>query len=122
MKLLLDSCVWGKAAEPLRAAGHDVVCAGDWPQDPGDEQILAEANEQGRVVVTLDKDFGTLSFLKKKSHCGIIRLVDISAARQALTCLSVLSIYATVLEQHGIVTVEPGRVRVRSAASEETNL
>src|SRR5258706_13244335 len=47
MKLLLDSCVWGKANEPLRAAGHDVVYTGDWIHDPGDQQILAVAAQQG---------------------------------------------------------------------------
>jgi len=120
MKLLLDSCVWGKAAAPLRDAGHDVVYAGDWAEDPGDEQILAMAPVQDRVLVTLDKDFGTLAFLKKQSHRGIIRLVDISATRQAMACLSVIALYSSVLEQRGIVTVEPGRVRVRLTANEET--
>lgn len=113
MKLLLDSCVWGKAAQPLRNAGHDVVYAGNWPQDPGDEQILATAASEQRVVVTLDKDFGTLAFLKKQRHHGIIRLVDISATRQAEACLKVIAQYGDVLRQQGIVTVEPGRVRVR---------
>lgn len=60
MKLLLDSCVWGGAVARLRAAGHDVVWSGDWPADPGDEEILAHALAEGRVLVTLDKDFGEL--------------------------------------------------------------
>jgi hypothetical protein len=60
MKLLLDTCVWGKAADELRAAGHDVVWAGAWPQDPGDEEILKLAHSEGRVLVALDKDFGEL--------------------------------------------------------------
>lgn len=59
-----------------------------------------------------------LAFLKKHLHCGIVRLVDLSATRQAPACLSALSRYATILEQHGMVTVEPGRVRVRPATSE----
>ena len=29
MKILLDSCVWGKARHDLEAAGHDVVWCGD---------------------------------------------------------------------------------------------
>ena len=40
MKILLDSCVWGKARGELGSAGHDVVWAGNWPKDPGDEEIL----------------------------------------------------------------------------------
>lgn len=45
----------------LAAAGHDVIWAGDWPSDPGDEEILDQAAAQGRVLVTLDKDFGELA-------------------------------------------------------------
>jgi len=58
MKLLLDACVWGGARQELEVAGHDVVWAGEWPTDPGDEEILALAHREGRVLVTLDKDFG----------------------------------------------------------------
>jgi predicted nuclease of predicted toxin-antitoxin system len=43
MKLLLDSCVWGKAKSELDDAGHDVVWCGDWEKDPGDEEILSHA-------------------------------------------------------------------------------
>jgi len=38
MKILLDTCVWGNAADELRAAGHDVVWAGVWTVDPGDDE------------------------------------------------------------------------------------
>ena len=58
MKVLLDTCVWGGARIPLTEAGHDVVLAGDWSEDPGDVAILARAGAEGRVLVTLDKDFG----------------------------------------------------------------
>jgi predicted nuclease of predicted toxin-antitoxin system len=44
MKLLLNTCVWGKACLDLEAAGHDVIWAGDWLEDPGDEEILNRAN------------------------------------------------------------------------------
>ncbi len=55
MRLLLDSCVWGRARPEIEAGGHDVVWAGDWPEDPGDDEILARAHAEGRVLVTLDK-------------------------------------------------------------------
>jgi predicted nuclease of predicted toxin-antitoxin system len=41
MRLLLDTCLSGKAATALRDSGHDVVWVGDWPADPGDAAILA---------------------------------------------------------------------------------
>ena len=72
MKLLLDSCVWGGALTRLRAAGHDVVWSGEWPADPGDEEILARALAEGRVLVTLDKDFRELAFVRELPHTGIV--------------------------------------------------
>lgn len=58
MKLLLDTCIWGGAVPELRAAGHDIEWAGEWARDPGDDEILAIANGEQRILVTLDKDFG----------------------------------------------------------------
>jgi predicted nuclease of predicted toxin-antitoxin system len=114
MKILLDSCVWGKAQLELKDAGHDVVWCGDWSNDPGDEEILALANEQGRVLVTLDKDFGELAVLRGLPHCGIVRLVDISARRQAKVCLQVLAAHGDELTAGAIITAEPGRLRIRT--------
>ena len=113
MKLLLDSCVWGKAADELRAAGNDVDWAGAWPQDPGDDVILARAHAEQRILVTLDKDFGELAILHGRPHHGIIRLVNFSARQQAAACLAVLSAHGDELLAGAIVTAEMGRMRVR---------
>ena len=91
MKLLLDSCVWGKAADKLRAAGHDVDWSGSWPKDPGDDAILARAHAEERILVTLDKDFGELAIVHGHPHFGILRLVNFSARQQAAACLAVLA-------------------------------
>lgn len=114
MKLLLDSCVWGGAAEELANAGHEVVYAGLWTEDPGDEQILATAHSEHRVLVTLDKDFGELAIVRAQPHCGIVRLVGIPSRQQASVCQKVLERYAELLGNGAIVTAEPTRLRVRS--------
>jgi predicted nuclease of predicted toxin-antitoxin system len=114
MKVLLDSCVWGKARDDIEAAGHDVIWAGDWPQDPGDEQILAFAYSTQRVLVTLDKDFGELAILRGTPHCGILRLVNVAARQQAAVCLHVLTQHGQELQAGAIVTAERGRLRIRS--------
>ena len=102
---------------PLKAAGHDVVWAGEWPDDPGDDEILAQAYQEGRILVTLDKDFGELAVVREQSHAGIIRLVVLSASQQAVSCLMVLNRYEAELQSGAIVTVEHGRIRVRPPAS-----
>jgi predicted nuclease of predicted toxin-antitoxin system len=118
VKILLDACVWGKAREDLAAAGHDVVHAGDWTEDPGDEEILVRAFKEARVLVTLDKDFGELAIVRAQPHFGIVRLVEIPAQRQGAVCSQALERYAATLASGAIVTVERGRTRVRSAGAD----
>ena len=113
MKVLLDACVWGGVRQELAVAGHDVVWVGDRAEDPGDDEILAQAYRERRVLVTLDKDFGELAIVHRASHCGILRLVNFSAREQARVCLRVLALYGDELQSGAIVTAEPGRLRVR---------
>ena len=119
MKLLLDSCVWSKAADELRVAGHDVVWAGNWPADPGDDAILASAHVEERILVTLDKDFGELVIVHNRPHHGILRLVNFSARQQASACLAVLAAHGDDLLAGAIVTAEAGRMRVRPPSGAE---
>ena len=111
-KSLLDACVWGLAAEKLRIDGFDVEYVGEWDSDPGDNEILIRAFTEGRILVTLDKDFGELVVLHRLQHFGLIRLVNISAKFQADAILHILQGYPDECTR-AIFTVEPGRVRIR---------
>ncbi len=113
MKVLLDTCVWGGAKADLLAANHDVAWTGDLPQDPGDEAILALAEQEQRVLITLDKDFGELAIRYNLPHCGIVRLVNIPARQQGAISHQILTQYGNELLQGAIVTVEADRVRIR---------
>ncbi len=113
MKLLLDSCVSGTLSRPLEEAGHDVLWTGDWPTDPGDEDILAFAHQERRVLITLDKDFGTLAVLHGRPHAGIIRLVNLSLRDQAAVCQHLLQTHANNLTAGAIITAERDRLRIR---------
>jgi predicted nuclease of predicted toxin-antitoxin system len=86
---------------------------GDWKQDPGDDAILALAFKEGRILVTLDKDFGELAALQGASHGGILRSVDFSVRQQAAVCLKVLADHGADLEQGRLITAQPGRIRIR---------
>lgn len=113
MKLLLDTCVWGGVQTELVAAGYDVVWTGDWSEDPGDEEILATAYSESRILITLDKDFAELAIVRGTAHCGILRLVNLTTRQQATVCLRVLELYGNELASGAIVTAELGRVRIR---------
>jgi predicted nuclease of predicted toxin-antitoxin system len=118
LKLLLDTCVWGGALPIFQSAGHDAVWCGQWQNDPGDVEILQTAFLQGRVLVTLDKDFGELAIVRGSRHCGIVRLANIAATEQANALLKVLELYGSELDRGAIITVEPGRLRIRLETKE----
>jgi predicted nuclease of predicted toxin-antitoxin system len=97
----------------LLEASHDVIWIGEWEKDPGDEELLRLAHQEGRVLITLDKDFGELAVVQGLPHHGIVRLVGLPAREQGDMSVQVLEIYGAELEGGAIVTVEPSRVRVR---------
>ena len=119
MRVLLDACVWSGARQTIESAGHEVVWVGDWNEDPGDEQIIDRAHQEGRVLVTLDKDFGELAVVRGVAHSGIVRLVGLRAVAQGAAAAAALGRYADELSGGAIVTVEPTRVRVRPGGSGE---
>lgn len=73
---------------------------------------------ENRILVTLDKDFGELAIIRGHQHSGIVRLVGISAKRQGAICKTIIEQYGEQVAAGAIVTVEPGRVRVRSPSDE----
>jgi len=49
---------------------------------PRDEEILTQAQREGRVLVTIDKDFGEVAIVRGIRHSGIVRLVELQAKQQ----------------------------------------
>ncbi|MEW6751712.1 MAG: DUF5615 family PIN-like protein [Candidatus Latescibacterota bacterium] len=102
-------------AEWLRQQGHDVRAARDLGPDPGDEALLERAAAEGRVLVTMDKDFGQLVFADRAAHCGLIRLPDLPVPQRIALVRTLLEEYAAHLEEGAVVTVRGGRIRVPRA-------
>ncbi len=120
MKVLLDTCVWGGAVKDFRSAGHDVIWAGQWEEDPGDEEVLTKAHIEGRVLVTLDKDFGELAIVYGLPHSGILRLVNLPARQQGFVAARVFALYGDELSSGAIITVDARRIRIRPPYREES--
>ena len=120
MKVLLDTCVWSGAVKDLRSAEHDVIWVGEWEEDPGDEEILAKAHNDGRVLITLDKDFGGLAVVHGLPHSGILRLVNLPAREQGLVAARLLARYGEELRSGSIVTVDTRKIRIRPPYREES--
>jgi predicted nuclease of predicted toxin-antitoxin system len=86
--------------------------------DPGDAEILARAHAEGRVLVTLDKDFGELAIVLSVPHSGILRVVGQAAREQGRVVAQVLDRHAADLTAGAIITAEPGRLRIRLSKEE----
>lgn len=113
MRFLLDACAGGTLARALREDGHDVLdLVESGGADEPDEDVLARAAAERRILITIDKDFGELIFHHGRPHAGMVRLPDWLAPRRLAVLRHILLTHEQDLEQSAIVTVRGGRVRV----------
>lgn len=85
MKFLLDVCSSSRSLRALLTSlGHDVRLVGEGDPCASDEMVLASAHQEGRIVVTEDKDFGELIVVRRRPHSGIIRFLELPIAEQAV--------------------------------------
>lgn len=116
MKLLLDQGLPRSAAALLCEAGIDAIHVADIGFSAADDtDILQRAQEDERVVVTLDADFHALLALTEVTSPSVIRIRIERLRAEALTnlLLTVVGECEEDLEQGAVVTVEPSRIRVR---------
>lgn len=73
MRVLLDECMPVSLMADLDAAGHDVERVSVTQPAQTDDEVLAMAASETRVLVTLDKDFGEFAVRGRVAHCGIVR-------------------------------------------------
>jgi predicted nuclease of predicted toxin-antitoxin system len=62
MKFLVNENISSGVIMGLRNLGHDVLSAKESMPSAPDEEILAHAVSETRIVVTHDKDFGELAY------------------------------------------------------------
>jgi predicted nuclease of predicted toxin-antitoxin system len=115
MKLLLDQDVYAVTADFLGALGHDVVpVARIGLSQAEDEEILRVAQEQSRILVTRDRDFGNLVFVQDLG-AGILYLHILPSTQNAVHAEleRVLATYTEKELTRAFVVVEPGGHRIR---------
>lgn len=112
MKFLIDRCAGSRLAEWLRQQGHDVVESREKGPDPGDRILLDWATSEGRILVTMDKDFGEFIFREKSEHCGLVRLPDVPAEKRIMLMENILKDHGRELSEKRIITVRGGRIRI----------
>jgi len=72
LKFLADECCDTGLVTSLRDDGHDVLYVLEKKAGVTDEEVLFEAYNDGRILITEDKDFGELVYRLRKPSTGII--------------------------------------------------
>jgi predicted nuclease of predicted toxin-antitoxin system len=114
--LLLDAGLPRSAAAELRDGGWDVEHVADIGLGAAkDEEIMAAAEHQGRVVVTLDHDFPYLLFLEgaAKPSVVLLRMEGLDGPRAVEVLRSLLPRVTDELSSGAIVSVDWSGARVR---------
>src|SRR5215471_4980436 len=84
MRLLADESCDFVVVRALRSAGHDVTAVAELQQRSIDEEVMEAARTENRVLLTEDKDFGWLAFVKLVKSAGDVLIRFPAPARSTL--------------------------------------
>ena len=123
MRFLVDEALQDEVAHRLAEAGHDTShirllgLAGHT-----DDDVMALAVAEDRVLVTTDTDFGTILALTgaEAPNVLLLRGVGDSVPERVTAILDVLPRVEQELSEGAVVVVEEDRYRVRYLPIDET--
>ena len=103
----------------LTEGGHDVLSVLDVNQRATDEEIMALAVEERRILITEDKDFGELVFVRRLPHPCIVRLVDMPVSEKLRAIRELIESHPDAMREGALIVVTRNRVRIRSSENPE---
>ena len=115
MKFLFDQSADFRLIPHLRHLGHDVAAISrNYPPSLADEDVLAIAREEQRILIVADRDFGELIFHQELAHAGVIffRLPGVTLQTKIEHLNTLLEEYTDQLERGEFLVVTPGRIRI----------
>jgi predicted nuclease of predicted toxin-antitoxin system len=115
MKFLFDQSADFRLIAHLRQLGHDVSAVSrNYPHGLADEDVVAIARQEQRVLLVADRDFGELIFNQGLAHAGVVffRLPGAQLQSKIEHLDKALQEHAVDLEAGEFVVVAPGQIRV----------
>jgi hypothetical protein len=113
LRFLCDENLPRPIVDAIRAQGLDAMWVAAVSPGILDHAVLALAERERRVLITLDKDFGELAVAEAGAGCGII-LLRPPLGPPAEAAARIATLIASRHDWAGHVSViEPGRVRQR---------
>ncbi len=114
MRFLLDACAASRSLQAtLTDLGHDVLSVPEVAPRATDAEVLALALAEQRVLITEDKDFGELVFVRRRPHPTIVRFTDMSVAEKVVAMRDLLERHDEALREGRMIVVTRNRVRIR---------
>jgi predicted nuclease of predicted toxin-antitoxin system len=116
MRFLADENCDFTVVRALRAAGHDVLCVSEITPRAEDSEVIKLADDEKRILLTEDKDFGQLVYSHGQKTLGVIFLRFPTSARRQISRAVI-----NLVKQQGeklagcFITVQPGRIRISRA-------
>lgn len=113
MRLLANENVPLDAVTALRENGHDVAWIREDARGSSDEQILRRAQQEERILITFDKDFGELAFRSKLPATSGVILFRTSAPSSDYVAQTAVQAIASRPDWAGHFSViEDNRIRM----------
>jgi len=114
MRLCANENVPGDCIAALRNAGHDVLWIRESTPGSPDEIVLAQAKAEDRLLLTFDKDFGSLVFRRGKTVAAGLVLFRISQPSAMAVAVAVTRVLESRSDWRGHFSVVDDRtVRMR---------
>lgn len=115
MRFLADESCDFAVVRALRAAGHDVMAVAEVARGAKDREVIRLGSEEGRLLLTEDKDFGQLVYAEGSGLKGVVllRFPAPARSRAPAAVLALVSEHAERLPR-SFVVLEPGRARIGS--------
>ena len=96
MRFLADESCDFAVVRALRKAGHDVKAVAEMSPGISDEEVAMQSAGEMRILITEDKDFGQMIYVKSQASAGVIFI-----RFPANTRLSMSDMIVRLVGEHG---------------------
>jgi predicted nuclease of predicted toxin-antitoxin system len=112
LRFLADESCDFAVVRALRGKEYDVLAASEYMQRSVDKDLIEQAYQENRILLTEDKDFGWLVFASHSLSAGVILIRFPNNLRSTLgqSVLQLVEKYGSELV-NAFVVVQPGQVR-----------